>query len=97
MVARKKSGDGTGGTRTAVVEEEPMSNDMTQYVTTEAAADLLGVSSNHIRLLLGRKKLRGMKLGHEWLVFRPSVERYQETKSPKGRPPSKLPQSELTR
>ncbi len=77
-----------------VAEEEAMSKDLTQYVTTEKAAELLGVSSNHVRLLLGRGKLMGTKLGHEWIVYVPSVAKYQEAKSPQGRPPSRRQQAQ---
>jgi hypothetical protein len=70
---------------------EEMSKDLTQYVPTGQAARMLGVSSNHIRLLLGRGKLRGVKLGHEWIVFIPSIEKYRDSKSAKGRPASGVP------
>ncbi len=65
---------------------------LSNYVTTARAAEILGVSSNHIRLLLGREKLKGVRLGHEWLVFVPSIEKYVKSKSTKGRPASSTPQ-----
>lgn len=78
-------------------ENDALARDLAQYVTTEVAAEMLGVSPNHIRLLLGRNKIRGIKLGHDWIVFVPSLVRYNEAKSRKGRPALKAPESEPTR
>ena len=70
-----------------------MSKDLTQYVTTKQAAELLGVEQSHIRLLLGRNKLRGIKPGgRDWLVFRSSLGEYLGSKSKRGKPPSGIPQ-----
>jgi len=69
-----------------------MSNDLTQYVTTKQAARILGVATEHVNRLLIEKKLKGLKLGYSWLVFVPSIQNYRETKSKRGRPPSKAPQ-----
>ncbi len=63
------------------------SQDLSDYVTTQAAADLLGVITTSVNHLLASGRLKGIKLGRDWLVFRPSIEAYLETKSTKGRPP----------
>ncbi len=68
-----------------------MVNDLTNYVTTSRAADMLGVGQNQIRGLLARDKISGIKLGHDWIVYVPSLEKYLHTKSTKGRPPSRAP------
>lgn len=73
-----------------------MSNDLTQYVTPSEAAILMGVTPEHVRLLIGRKKIRAKRLGHAWLVYRPSIDKYDETKSRKGRPRSREPQLETS-
>ena len=62
-----------------------------QYVTTKQAAEMLGVVTEHVNRLLIEKKIRGVKLGYSWLVFLPSLEKYRETKSKRGRPGSKTP------
>ncbi len=50
-----------------------MSNDMTQYVTTRVAAAQMGVDTSYIRNLLLRGKVKGIKLGYDWLVYLPSM------------------------
>ena len=76
-----------------------MSKDLTkyadQYVTTREAAEMLGVGQKHIALLIERKKINGTKFGYSWLVFKPSIENYLETKSKRGRPTSKTPQLKI--
>ncbi len=73
-------------------DDEPMSDDLSRYVTTREAAEMLGVATEHINHLLLRGKLRGIKPGgRDWLVFTPSIEKYNETKSAKGRPRSRKP------
>jgi len=73
-------------------DERSMSMDLTKYVTTKQAASMLGVNRFRIVQLLLDKRIKGIKLGHDWLVFAPSVEKYIETKSKRGRPPSGVPQ-----
>ena len=69
-----------------------MSNDISQYVTTKQAAELLGVAQDHVNHLLITGRLRGIKPGGwHWLVFKPSITSYFKTKSSKGKPSSKAP------
>jgi len=68
---------------------------LSKYVTTKQAAVMLGVGQEHIRKLLSASKVKGIKLGHDWLVFAPSMEKYVETKSNRGRPRSRLPQMQV--
>lgn len=69
--------------------------DLTKYVTTREAAELLGVDSSRVRGLLLSDRIKGKKLGHDWLVFRPSLEKYFAHKSTRGRPPSKRPKIKI--
>ncbi len=66
-----------------------MTTDLTQYVTTAQAAKMMGVWPEHVNHLLIAGKIKGQKFGPTWMVFTPSVEQYQATKSTKGRPPSR--------
>ncbi len=75
----------------ARVSLNPISSDLNQYVTTDQAAELLGVLPSSVNHLIYNHKIQGIKIGRDWLVFRPSLESYLETKSTKGRPPSKSP------
>lgn len=68
-----------------------MSNALSDYVTTKEAAELLGVDRTHINRLLRENRLRGQKLGHEWIIFRPSLTEYLQTKDPSGKPSSHAP------
>lgn len=81
---------------TSIEETDEMSKDLTQYVTTKQAAEMLGVTQNHVSLLIDRRKIRGTKIGFSWLVYVPSVQKYLETKAPSGRPTSKAPTLHLT-
>ncbi len=72
-----------------------MSNDLSKYVTTKQAAEMMGVAQDHINRLLLEGKLRGIKPGGwNWLVYLPSIEKYDKNKSTKGRPRSHEPQLE---
>ncbi len=71
-----------------------MSKDLTQYVTTRRVAEMLGVTADHIIRLLTADRSRGIKPGHDWMVYVRSIEKYRGTKSKRGRPPSKSPQLE---
>lgn len=78
-------------------EEEAMAKDLPRGVPTKQAAQMMGIGQEHIRQLLGRGKLRGIRLGHDWLVFSPSIETYLENRSPKGRPSSGVLQAQGTK
>jgi len=56
-----------------------------EIYSTRQAAEILGVSQKMITYLLRRKKLKGRKLGHEWVVLDLSYDR-----KPRGRPPKEL-------
>jgi excisionase family DNA binding protein len=61
-------------------------------LSTSEAAELSGLSREHIQRLLRQKLLEGMKLGHDWLLFEDSLEAFlaQPRKTgPKG--PHKKP------
>jgi excisionase family DNA binding protein len=78
-------------------EDMEMSKDLTQYVTTKQAAEMLGVTQDFINALLIKGKLRGVKPGGwNWLVYAPSVQKYLDTKSDRGRPTSRTPKLNST-
>jgi len=68
-----------------------MTTDLTKYATTRQAAEMMGVVTDHVYRLIEGEKLKSVRLGHEWLIFVPSIEKYQQTKSKRGRPPSGAP------
>jgi len=73
-----------------------MTKDLTKYVTTEQAAQMLGVLPTSINHLIYDSKLKAKKMGRDWFVFVPSLEKYQQTKSKRGRPPSGSPKLQET-
>jgi hypothetical protein len=77
-----------------------MTKDLTkyadQYVTTAQVAEILGVVTDPVNRLLIGKKLKGVKLGYSWLVYIPSIAKYQQTKSKRGRPSSGSPKIQET-
>ncbi len=72
-------------------ENDTMSKDLTQYVTSKQAAEMMGVVTDHVYRLIEGEKLKTIRLGHEWLIYVPSIEKYRRTKSKRGRPPSGSP------
>ena len=46
-----------------------------EWIRTEEAADVIGVSVRRVRQMLRTDVLRGRKVGRDWLIFRPEVER----------------------
>ena len=50
--------------------------DLTNYMTTQEAADKLGYHVIHVRNMLREKKLEGKKVGNMWFVYTPSVDEY---------------------
>ncbi|MBM3129777.1 MAG: helix-turn-helix domain-containing protein [Chloroflexi bacterium] len=71
--------------------DDEMNKDLIKYVTTREAAEMLGVATTHVNRLLIGEKIRGIKKGHDWLVFAPSLEKYLANKSKRGRPSSGSP------
>lgn len=61
---------------------------LSAYVPTIRAAEIMGVGRRHVVYLLTTGKVRGIKLGHDWLVYAPSLDEYLSRKSPRGRPRS---------
>jgi excisionase family DNA binding protein len=74
-----------------VAERAEESKKLANYVTTKRAADLLGVDRTQVARLVRDRRISGIKLGHDWLVYTPSLRAYHEAKSPGGRPPSRIP------
>lgn len=68
-----------------------MSKDITKYITTREAAEMLGVNRFWIVRLIANGKIKAIKKGYDWFVFTPSLEKYLTHKSKRGRPPSKPP------
>ena len=53
--------------------ESAMPSDLKQYVTTKQAAEKMGVDPAHASHLVKTGKLKGIKLGHDWIVFVSSI------------------------
>jgi excisionase family DNA binding protein len=66
-------------------------------LSTTEAMQLSGLSREHIQRLLRQKRVEGIKLGHDWLVFEDSLKAFtaQPRKTgPKG--PRKKPEQQTT-
>jgi hypothetical protein len=48
------------------------------------AAPRIGISDRQLRLLLGRGKIKGKKLGHDWVVLSLDYKRKRKPKAIKG-------------
>ena len=51
------------------------------FITVSEAADALGYTVQHARLLLRQGRLRGNKIGRDWMVLRESVADYNTRKA----------------
>jgi excisionase family DNA binding protein len=49
--------------------------------SVKKASELLGISDSHCRRLLEHKKIKGVKLGHDWVV---TNLKYKRKRKPKG-------------
>jgi excisionase family DNA binding protein len=52
--------------------------DLTDYMTTQEAADKLGYHVDHVRRMLREGDLLGQKVGYMWFVSNQSVTEYLE-------------------
>jgi hypothetical protein len=48
------------------------------------AAPRIGISDRQLRLLLGRGKIKGKKLGHDWVVLSLDYKKKRKPKAIKG-------------
>lgn len=64
--------------------------DLKGYVTTMKAAEVLGITDRHVRLLLARggSGLKGVRAGRSWLIRESSLQNFSRHPT-KGRPNSK--------
>ena len=54
------------------------------------AADYSGLSQRHVRLLLETGKIKGRKLGHDWVTLPEYVDAYLQSHHKRGRKPKSL-------
>lgn len=61
-----------------------------RYYTVEQAAELLGLTVDSVRRYCNaaEPKIRGEKLGRDWLIPEAEIKRYREERRPPGRPPA---------
>jgi len=52
--------------------------DISEYMTTDEAAKVLGYSPEYVRRMLRKGKLPSEKMGRLWLIPRDAVEEYKE-------------------
>lgn len=74
-----------------------MSEILKDYVSTQIAADMLGIRLDSVIHLLASGRLKGEKIGRSWLVFKPSIEEYYRTKAPSGQPATGTPKLAATK
>ncbi len=52
--------------------------DIEDYISTREAGEKYGLSKEHIARMLKAGHLRGKKIGHDWLVYEPSLQEYKK-------------------
>lgn len=64
------------------------------YFNCSAAAELLGLTSDSVRVYLNNGRagkspaLRGIQIGREWLIHKSEIARYKKERQGRGRPQS---------
>ncbi|OAI54028.1 hypothetical protein AYO44_03865 [Planctomycetaceae bacterium SCGC AG-212-F19] len=58
-----------------------------EYLSTQQAAEALGVNDSRIRQLVRAGLLKAEKVGRDWLIPPAEVQRLKANPLPKGRPP----------
>ena len=57
------------------------------YISSKEAGEIAGVTTGYIRRLLLQGRLKGKKIGRDWLVNRKSVQEFVQSPRKTGRPP----------
>ena len=60
--------------------------DLSNVVTTQIAAELLGYHANYVRQLIRQGKLESIRVGNMLFVTKDSIEEYKKKRLPPGRP-----------
>lgn len=55
-----------------------MIKNKSDYITSFEAASILGLSPDYIRKLLNDGKIKGTKLGHNWLLKKKEIENIRQ-------------------
>jgi len=64
---------------------------ITDYISTKKASERVGISRSYLQYLLSVGRVQGHKLGHDWLVFVPSLDAYIANRPKRGlKPGTKL-------
>jgi excisionase family DNA binding protein len=60
-----------------------------KIISTTEAARRLGVTANRVRVLIRAKRLKAIKVGHEWLIDPKDLDAVKERKVGRPRKPRK--------
>lgn len=66
---------------------------MEGYISTARAAEVLGSDVSYVRRLLRAKRIRGEKVGRDWLVEEKSAEEYAKEYHKPGPKPAQKPKT----
>ncbi len=59
---------------------------LTYTKTSREASEILKVTPHHVRYLYRHKRIKGKKIGRDYLFNIESLDEYNETRQPQGRP-----------
>jgi hypothetical protein len=71
---------------------KPMSDEqpsLDELISLKEAADLSGLSPNHLRLLVGKGEIWGKKIGRNWVTTKEAVIKYKARDIRPGPKPKK--------
>jgi excisionase family DNA binding protein len=61
------------------------------YISTREASERYGISPSHLTRLLKSGAVKGKKIGHDWLVYEPSLKEFIKNRPRPGPKPKNQP------
>jgi excisionase family DNA binding protein len=62
-------------------------NSLKDYISTREASQRYGLSSSQLTRLLNANAIQGKKIGHDWLIYEPSLKEYAKNPPKPGPKP----------
>jgi excisionase family DNA binding protein len=60
-----------------------------EWITTQEAAEIIGVTRNHVRYLVAHGRVEAKRFGRAWMISRSSSEEYATTERKPGPKPER--------
>jgi excisionase family DNA binding protein len=61
-----------------------MDEELKDFVSLSQASSIFGLSADHLRRLVEKEKIWGIKIGRNWITSRQAVQEYVKKRHPRG-------------